>query len=96
MWESFRAEDPTCVPCISRWIIKKWEIRASLVAQLVKNPPAMWETCVRPLAREDPLEKEKAPHSSSGLENPTNCIAHGVAELDMTERLSLHFSKSNG
>ena len=37
---------------------------AFLVAQRVKNLPAMWETCVRSLGREDPLEKEKAPHSS--------------------------------
>ena len=37
---------------------------ASLVAQLVKNPPAMWETCVQSLGWEDPLEKEKATHSS--------------------------------
>ena len=38
--------------------------RASLMAQLVKNPPAMRETCVRPLGWEDPLEKGKATHSS--------------------------------
>ena len=38
--------------------------RASLVAQLVKNPPAMWETWVRSLGWEDPLEKGKATHSS--------------------------------
>ena len=31
---------------------------ASLVAQLVKNPPAMWETWVQSLGWEDPLEKE--------------------------------------
>ena len=30
---------------------------ASFVAQLVKNPPAMWETWVRSLGWEDPLEK---------------------------------------
>ena len=30
---------------------------ASLVAQLVKNPSAMWETSVSPLGWEDPLEK---------------------------------------
>ena len=36
----------------------------SLVAQLVKNLPAMWETWVRSLGWEDPLEKEKATHSS--------------------------------
>ena len=38
--------------------------RASLVAQLVKNPPAMWETWVGSLGLEDPLEKGKATHSS--------------------------------
>ena len=37
---------------------------ASLVAQLVKNPPAMWETWVCSLGQEDPLEKGKATHSS--------------------------------
>ena len=37
---------------------------ASLVAQLVKNPPAMQETWVRSQGWEDPLEKEKATHSS--------------------------------
>ena len=37
---------------------------ASLVAQLVKNPPAMWETWVRSLSWEDPLKKGKATHSS--------------------------------
>ena len=37
---------------------------ASLVVQLVKNPPAMWETWVLSLGWEDPLEKGKATHSS--------------------------------
>ena len=37
---------------------------ASLVAQSVKNPPAMWETWVQSLGREDPLEKEMATHFS--------------------------------
>ena len=36
----------------------------SLVAQLVKNPPALLETEVRSLGWEDPLEKGKATHSS--------------------------------
>ena len=31
---------------------------ASLVAQMVKNPPAMWETWVQSLGWEDPLEEE--------------------------------------
>ena len=38
--------------------------QASLVAQLVKNLPAMWETWVRSLGWEDPLEKGKATHYS--------------------------------
>ena len=38
--------------------------QASLVAQLVKNPPVMQETWVRSLGWEDPLEKGKAAHSS--------------------------------
>ena len=37
---------------------------ASLVAKLVRNLPAMQETQVRSLGREDPLEKEIATHSS--------------------------------
>ena len=37
---------------------------ASLVAQTVKYPPAMQETWVPPLGREDPLEKRMATHSS--------------------------------
>ena len=31
---------------------------------MVKNPPARWETWVRSLGREDPLEKGMATHSS--------------------------------
>ena len=38
--------------------------RASLVAQLIKNSPAMWDTWVRYLGWEDPLEKGKAAQSS--------------------------------
>ena len=39
-------------------------LRASLIAQLVKNPPAMQKTWVRSLGWEDPLEKRNATHSS--------------------------------
>ena len=35
------------------------------MAQMVKNPPAVWETWVQSLGREDPLEKEMAIHSST-------------------------------
>ena len=37
---------------------------ASLVAQMVKSPPTMWETWVRSLGWKDPLEKGTATHSS--------------------------------
>ena len=37
---------------------------ASLIAQLVKNPPAMQDTWVQTLGWEDPPEKGKATHSS--------------------------------
>ena len=38
--------------------------QASLVAQAVKNPPAMWETQVQSQGLADPLEKEMTTHSS--------------------------------
>ena len=37
---------------------------ASLVAQLVKNPPTIQETWIQPLGWEDPMQKGKAIHSS--------------------------------
>ena len=37
---------------------------ASLVAQLLKNPPALWETLVQSLGWEDPLENRKTTHSN--------------------------------
>ena len=39
-------------------------VGASLVTQMVKNPPAMMETRARSLGQEDPLKKEIATHSS--------------------------------
>ena len=39
-------------------------VQASLVAQMVKKPPAMWKTWVRSLGWEDSLEEEMATHSS--------------------------------
>ena len=41
----------------------KVEGRSSLVAQLAKNLPAMQETWVQPVGREDPLEEEMATHA---------------------------------
>ena len=49
----------------SSWVIQVglnyW---ASLVAQMAKNPPAMWETWIRSLGWGDPLEEGMATHSS--------------------------------
>ena len=60
--------------------------RASLVAQLVKNPPAMRETWVQSLDWEDPLEKGKAAHSSV-LAWRIPWTVHGVAK-SWPERLT--------
>ena len=63
---------------------------ASLVAQSVKNPPAMQETRVQFLGQEDPLEKEMATHSSilaweiPWTEEPGRLQSMGSRELDMT------------
>ena len=55
--------------------------RDSLVAQTVKNPPAMRETWVQSLSWEDPLEQGKAySFQYSDLENSMDCIVHGVAK----------------
>ena len=51
---------------------------ASLVAQLGKNMPAMPETWVQSLCWEDPLEKEKATHSSIQAQRIPWTIVHGV------------------
>ena len=53
---------------------------ASLVAQLVKNLPAMRETWVWSLGWEDPLEKRKATHSSILAWRIPWTIVHGVAK----------------
>ena len=66
----------------------------SLVAQMVKSLPAVWETQVRSVGQEDPLEKEMATHSSilawkiPRMEEPG--IPWGHKYLDTTEQL--HFS----
>ena len=56
---------------------------ASIVAQLVKNLPAMWETWIRSLGWEDPLEGKGYPLQYSGLENCMESWGH--KESDMTE-----------
>ena len=64
-------------------------IQASLVAQTVKNLPAIQETWVRSLGQKDPLEKGMATHSSIlAWRIPWTEKPGRVAESDMTERLS--------
>ena len=59
---------------------------ASLVAQTVKNLPAMQETWIRSLDWEDPLEKGTATHSSilawkiPGTEEPWPATVHGATK----------------
>ena len=90
------AGDPSSIPGLGRStgegigysLQYSW---ASLVAQLVKNPPAMQETWVQSLGWEDPLEKGKATHSSI-LAWRTPWTPWGHKQWDLTERLSLSLS----
>ena len=70
-------------------------LNSFLLAQLVKNLPAMRETWVQSLVWEDPLEKGKATHSRPGefhgLYSPW-----GHKESDMTERLTQHRRSRGG
>ena len=61
--------------------------RASLVAQMVKNLPALQDTWVQSRGQEDPLEEELGPHSLqySGLEDSMDqgawrATVHGVTK----------------
>ena len=63
------AEDPSSIPGLGRFPGERigYPLQyslASVVALLVKNTPATWETWVRSLDWEDPLEKGKTTHSS--------------------------------
>ena len=59
-WRIPWTEEPGRPQSIVRLLID----RASLVAQLVENPPAMWETWVHSLSQEATLEEGMATHSS--------------------------------
>ena len=65
------------------------------MAQLVKNPPAVWETWVQSLGWEDRLEEGMATHSSIvawgiPMDRGTwQATVHGVAEADLTEQPSI-------
>ena len=71
-----------------------WSTRASLVAQTVKNPSAMWETWVRSPGWEDSLEEGMATHSNilawriAMDRSLAGYSPWGPKELDTTEQLS--------
>ena len=66
------------------------------MTQMAKNPPAVWETLIRPLDREDPLEEGMAAHSSILAwriprdRGAWQATVHRVTESDITEKLSTH------
>ena len=96
------AGDPSLIPGIGRSagegigypLQYSW---VSLVAQLVKNPSAMWETWVQSLGREDYLGERKGyPLQYSGLENSMDCMVHGVAKSwTWLSDLHFHFQEQN-
>ena len=62
-------------------------LEIGLVAQLVKNPPAMQQTRVQSLGREDPLEKKATSHLAWRIpwtEKPDGIQSMGSQELDTT------------
>ena len=89
------------VSCPSWCLEVNWG--ASVVAQMVKNLPAMQEAWVQSLGQEDPLEKGVATHSSilafriPWIEEPGSYIQSSpwsCKDSDMTEWLHFHFSLS--
>ena len=74
-----------------------YPIYASLVAQMIKRPPAMWETHVRSLGREDPLQKEwqstpaLLPGKPHGWRSLIGYSPWGSKESDTTEPLHFRF-----
>ena len=84
-------------------LVLSGSFRASLVAQLVKNQPAVQETQVRSLGQEDPLEKGVATHSSildcsiPWTEEPGKLYSQwGLKESDTTEQLTLSLQVNSG
>ena len=87
------AGDPGSIPGLGRFAGEgigyplhcSW---ASLVAQLVNNLPAMWETF--PGLGRSPGEGKGYPLQYSGLENSMDCTIHGIAK-SLTRLSDFHF-----
>ena len=70
---------------VLEWVAKTFSRASFLVAQMVKNLPAMQETQVRSMGQEDPLQKAMASHSRIlAWEIPDKgvwwAVVHGVAK----------------
>ena len=71
------------------------------MVQTVKNLPAMQETWIQSLDREDPVKKEKADHASilawiiQWTEEPSGLQSGGCRESDTTEQLTFSLSLSS-
>ena len=87
---------PFCSPQIRSNFDFQPLLEASLVAQRLKRLPPTWETQVRSLGQEDPLEKEMATHSIilawriPWMEELGGLQSIGCKESDTTERLHFH------
>ena len=76
-------------------LMKEW---ASLVAQMIKNPPTMQETQIRSLGCEDTWRREWEslrtpiflPGESHGQRSLVGYSPWGCKESDMTEKISIH------
>ena len=86
-------ENSLSVEKTSKGMIDWWLPRGFPGDSVVKNPPAKQETRVHSLGQEDPLEKERATHSSilarkiAWTEEPGGLQSMGSQESDTTERL---------
>ena len=100
------AGDPSSIPGLGRSLGERkgypfQDSWVSLVAQTVKNLPAIQETWVQSLSREDPLEEGMATQSSIlAWRIPMDrrawwAIVQGVTKsMDTTEQISLHFTST--
>ena len=92
-YQSFLGSDDNVSPLSKNQTQLRWNGWAYMVAQMVKNSPAMWDTWVRSLDWEDPWRRKWLPTPAFcpgeflGLSSPWD-----HKESDMAERLPLHFT----
>ena len=97
---SSHSDEPLCDPKLVS-ACTYWMLEIFLVAQTVKNMPAVWETQVGSLGQEDPLEKEMATHSSilawkiPWTEEPSKLQSMGSQRVGHDWATSLHWMLSS-